>query len=127
NQAAGRERVRTGVGTSEADDATAAERTEVIEQLARYGHRLAQHLDLEPLLDEAAGLLRQLIDADQVWVVTVHGERARLRAHRGLVEADLAGWPRPVGPVDPERPVVRQRPYLTSRPTAGTLASGRRP
>src|SRR5690606_29303353 len=42
-------------------------------------------------------------------------------------EADLAGWPRPVGPVDPERPVVRQRPYLTSRPTAGTLASGRRP
>lgn len=103
------------------------ERTEVIEQLARYGHRLAQHLDLEPLLDEAAGLLRQLIDADQVWVVTVHGERARLRAHRGLVEADLAGWPRPVGPVDPERPVVRQRPYLTSRPTAGTLASGRRP
>ena len=101
------------------------ERTVVIEQLARYGHRLARHLDLEPLLDEAAGLLRQLVDADQVWVVTVDGDTAKLRAHRGLAEADLADWPRPVGAVDLDRPVVRQRPYLASDRTAATLAGGR--
>lgn len=101
------------------------ERTAVIEQLARYGHRLAQHLDLEPLLDEAAGLLRQLIDADQVWVVTVAGGQAQLRAYRGLAEADLVGWPRPVGPVDPERPTVRQLPYRPTDPTATTLGGNR--
>jgi diguanylate cyclase (GGDEF)-like protein len=80
------------------------ERTIVIEQLARYGHLLARHLELEPLLDEAVELLRQLTGADQAWVVTMDPDRASLRAHRGLSEQDVAGWPRPVPAVDGWRP-----------------------
>jgi diguanylate cyclase (GGDEF)-like protein len=80
------------------------ERTIVIEQLARYGHRLARHLELAPLLDEAVELLRQLTGADRAWVVTVDRGRARLAAHRGLASADLAGWPRPVRAAERWRP-----------------------
>jgi diguanylate cyclase (GGDEF)-like protein len=88
------------------------ERTIVIEQLARYGHLLARHLELEPLLDEAVELLQQLTDADQAWVVTVDragevaGDRALLRAHRGLSEQDIADWPRRVGAVDGWHPAA---------------------
>lgn len=75
------------------------ERSVVIERLARYGHLLSRHLELEPLLDEAVEQLRQLTGADQTWVVTVDGELARLRAHRGLSGAEIAGWPRPAAAV----------------------------
>jgi diguanylate cyclase (GGDEF)-like protein len=86
------------------------ERTHVIEQLARYGHLLARHLELEPLLDEAVELLCQLTDADKAWVVTVDGGIARLCAHRGLCEQDVARWPRPLGAVDSWRPVALGEP-----------------
>jgi diguanylate cyclase (GGDEF)-like protein len=99
------------------------ERSAVIEQLARYGHRLAQHLELDPLLDEAVELLRGLANADQAWVVSVEGGQAQLRAHRGLTGADLEGWPRPIGAVDQDRPVVRPRPYLVTEVTGATGAA----
>lgn len=99
------------------------ERSAVIEQLARYGHRLAGQLDLDPLLDEAVVLLKRLTDADQAWVVSVEGERARLRAHRGLSGPDLLGWPRPIGPVAKRHPMVLPRPYTATGGTAGTLAA----
>jgi diguanylate cyclase (GGDEF)-like protein len=76
------------------------ERSQVLERLARYGHRLARHLDLEPLLDEAAGLLVQLTGADQAWVITLDADQARLRAQRGLPTEAIAAWPRPVETVD---------------------------
>lgn len=99
------------------------ERSAVIEQLARYGHRLARHVELEPLLDEAVALLRQLTDADRAWVVTVDGDYAQLRAHRGLADADLSGWPRPVGALDASRPVVQPRPYVPTGSSASALSS----
>jgi diguanylate cyclase (GGDEF)-like protein len=80
------------------------ERTIVIEQLARYGHLLARHLELEPLLDEAVELLCQLTGGDQAWVVTVEDRWARLGAHRGLSDEDVAGWPRPLTALDDWRP-----------------------
>lgn len=99
------------------------ERSAVIEQLARYGHRLAGQLDVDPLLDEAVVLLRRLTDADQAWVVSVEGEWAHLRAHRGLGGADLRDWPRPVGRVDERHPMVLPRPYSATGGSAGTLAA----
>jgi diguanylate cyclase (GGDEF)-like protein len=68
------------------------ERTAVMERLAQSGHRLTRHLDIEPLLDEAVDLLRQLATADRAWIITLEAGQARLRAHRGLPSA---GWPAP--------------------------------
>lgn len=68
------------------------ERHAVIEQLAHFGHLLTRHLEVEPLLDEAAELLRMLVGADRAWVVTVEGDQARLRAHRGLPADLAAAW-----------------------------------
>jgi diguanylate cyclase (GGDEF)-like protein len=82
------------------------ERTIVIEQLARDGHLLARHLELDPLLDEAVAMLRQLTGADQAWVVTFDSDQAQLRAHRGLSEQDRADWPRPAGELDGWRPAA---------------------
>lgn len=86
------------------------ERAIVLEQLARYGHLLARHLELEPLLDEAVEMLRRLTSADQAWVVTLDGGQGVLRAHRGLSEADVAGWPRLAGTVDTWRPAAMAVP-----------------
>ncbi|GAB4048400.1 putative bifunctional diguanylate cyclase/phosphodiesterase [Catellatospora paridis] len=69
------------------------ERHAIIEQLAHYGHLLARHLEVEPLLDEAADLLRRLTGADRAWVVTVEGGEGRLRAHRGMPPELTAAWP----------------------------------
>ena len=73
------------------------EQSAVMARLAQSGHRLARHLDLVPLLDEAAALLRELTGADDAWVVTVRDGRAVRRAHSGhddtLDPADqLPGW-----------------------------------
>jgi diguanylate cyclase (GGDEF)-like protein len=72
----------------------------IIEQLAHYGHLLARHLEVQPLLDEAAGLLLQLTRADRAWVVTVEGGEGRLRAHRGLTPEITAAWPVPAKSLD---------------------------
>jgi len=92
------------------------ERSQVIERLARYGHLLARHLDVEPLLDEAAGLLTQLTGADQAWVVSLDGDQARLRAHRGLAADAVASWPRPVEMVTERDAAVQIRQCGQGRP-----------
>lgn len=79
------------------------ERSALAERLARSGHRLSQHLDLESLFTEACTLLRELKLAESAAVFTVTGARATLRAHRGRavpveVGQDVAaeyvpGWP----------------------------------
>lgn len=84
------------------------ERSIVIERLARYGHRLARHLELSPLLDEAVEQLRQLIDADQTWAVTIEGDQSQLRAHRGLSPEEQAAWPQPVHTVEEGHPPPRR-------------------
>ncbi|HEY8473667.1 MAG TPA: GGDEF domain-containing protein [Natronosporangium sp.] len=89
------------------------ERAIVLEQLARYGHLLARHLELAPLLDEAVEMLRRLTAADQTWVVTIDHDQAVLRAHRGLSDADVAEWPRPAGRVDDWRPAAMARSAAT--------------
>jgi diguanylate cyclase (GGDEF)-like protein len=76
------------------------ERGAVLERLAQSGHLLARHLELEPLLDEAAELLRQVTGADRTAVVALHGHQGYLRAHRGLPASARAGWPRPVSSLD---------------------------
>jgi len=87
------------------------ERSQVIERLARYGHLLARHLDIEPLLDEGVELLAQLTDADQAWVVTLDPDEARLRAHRGLPAEAVAEWPLPTAAIAERHAAVRQVPY----------------
>ena len=64
--------MRTGCGSAVQE----REQSAVMERLAQSGHRLARHLDLPPLLDEAAALLRELTGADDAWVVTVRDGRA---------------------------------------------------
>jgi diguanylate cyclase (GGDEF)-like protein len=100
------------------------ERTAVMERLAQSGHRLTRHLDLEPLLDEAVELLRQLTAADRAWIVTFEGGQERLRAHRGLPPSTVAGWPRPVrGAVPPAGPVLRVPVLHEGVPTAALFAA----
>ncbi|WP_213450996.1 putative bifunctional diguanylate cyclase/phosphodiesterase [Rhizomonospora bruguierae] len=69
------------------------ERTIAMEQLAQSGHLLARHLDLEPLLAEAAELLSRLTAADAAWLVVIEDGRGHLRGVAGEVAGD---WPRPV-------------------------------
>jgi diguanylate cyclase (GGDEF)-like protein len=64
------------------------ERGVVIERLAQSGHRLARHLELEPLLDEAVVLLAELTGASSAWVVILDGDQAQPRVHRGLSPPD---------------------------------------
>jgi diguanylate cyclase (GGDEF)-like protein len=90
------------------------ERSQVIERLARYGHLLARHLDVEPLLDEAAELLRQLTTADQAWVVTFDQHEVRLRAHRGLAPNAVACWPRPLDTMTDRHPAIEAVPCARS-------------
>lgn len=84
------------------------ERHAVVERLVQYGHQLARHVDLESLLDETVVLLRQLTDADATWLVTIDGDRARLRAHRGLSTTEIAHWPQLTGDAVLRVPVVRE-------------------
>jgi diguanylate cyclase (GGDEF)-like protein len=111
------------------------ERTAVMERLAVSGHRLARHLDLEPLLDEAVDLLRQLASADRAWIVTLESGQARLRAHRGLPPV---GWPRPGDTLDrwaapydtiarPATPTLRVPVFHEGVPTAVLFAARERP
>ena len=86
------------------------ERHAAVERLVQYGHQLARHVDLEPLLDETVVLLQQLTDADATWLVTVDGGRAHLRAHRGLSAADIVRWPRTVDPREQLEVVARTVP-----------------
>lgn len=74
----------------------ARERSAGHARLAGSGHRLAKHLDLPPMLDEAAVLLRELVDADATFVGVVNGETIGLAATCGEVPV-----PVPVpGPAD---------------------------
>jgi diguanylate cyclase (GGDEF)-like protein len=99
------------------------ERHAVVERLVQYGHQLAQHVDLESLLDETVVLLWQLTDADAAWLVTVHGDRAQLRAHRGLSRSEVAGWPPVIGPADRLQPAAFAVPRASGG--AGALPAGR--
>jgi diguanylate cyclase (GGDEF)-like protein/PAS domain S-box-containing protein len=72
----------------------ARERSVAIERLAQSGHRLARHLDLQAVFDEAAQLFQELARSDGAAVVLVDGDQARLSAGRGLMTPDE--WPRPL-------------------------------
>jgi diguanylate cyclase (GGDEF)-like protein/PAS domain S-box-containing protein len=73
----------------------ARERAAATERLAQSGPRLTRHLDLEPLLAEAAELLLQLTCSESAWIAVVDGDTADLRAHAGPTPAPV-GWPRAV-------------------------------
>lgn len=92
-----------------------------VERLARLGHLLAGQLEPEPLLDRAAELFGELFEADATAVATVEGDRARLRAYRGLTGPVESARPR-TGPVESGR--SRNGPVESGRP--GTEAAGER-
>ena len=71
-----------------------------VEQVARLGRLLAGQVELDALLERAVELFGELVAADTTAVVTVEGNRAQLRAHRGLSGKALRGWPRPLSTIE---------------------------
>lgn len=74
----------------------ARERARAMDRLARLGHQLGRHLNVNALLAEAVTLLAQLAGAEQAWIIRLVDGAAELWAHIGLAEAAVAGWPRPL-------------------------------
>jgi diguanylate cyclase (GGDEF)-like protein len=71
------------------------ERREAIERLARTGHQLTRHLEIEPLLGEALRLLRDMTGAEAASAVTVEHGLASLRVEVAA-RSDVPGvWPVP--------------------------------
>jgi len=86
-------------------------RSVAIERLARFGHRLARHLDHQSLLNEAVGLLPKLITADCAWVAVIEDGMAELRAISGAVPETVARNPRPATELAAWDAAVLGKPY----------------
>lgn len=85
------------------------ESREPFAQLAAFGHRLSRQRETAPLLDEAVALLRELLGAEETWVVVVDGAHSTLQAVCG---ADR-GPPDPAGtPVGAGQPPGHARALL---------------
>ncbi|HEY8534188.1 MAG TPA: EAL domain-containing protein [Micromonospora sp.] len=67
------------------------ERSAMVERLARSGHRLSRLLERPALFAEATRLLAQLIDADEVRIVTVDNGVAELQTPDGAPRGASAG------------------------------------
>jgi diguanylate cyclase (GGDEF)-like protein len=74
-----------------------AERREAIERLARTGHRLTRHLEVEPLLDEALRVLCDMTGAEAASAITVHEGTARLRVEMASRPGIRGQWPSDAG------------------------------
>lgn len=72
-----------------------AERREAIERLARTGHQLTRHLETEPLLEEALGLLRDMTGAEATSAITIDDGIASLRVETGTRSGVRGTWPAP--------------------------------
>jgi diguanylate cyclase (GGDEF)-like protein/PAS domain S-box-containing protein len=81
------------VGYRMASAVAARERGLALERLAQTGHRLARHLDLHPLLADAATLLADLAQTDRAWIATVSAGEAVLSARHGLPADTPRRWP----------------------------------
>ncbi|GAA1760948.1 bifunctional diguanylate cyclase/phosphodiesterase [Luedemannella helvata] len=88
--------VLTSVAYRMASAVAARERGVALERLAQSSHRLARHLDLQPLLTDAVDLLVDLTQTERAWLVMITGSDAALRAQHGLTGDELANWPRPL-------------------------------
>src|SRR4051794_23135872 len=72
-----------------------AGRRAAVERLAHIGHRLARHLELEPLLEEAVLLLVETTGADHAAVIAIEDGVASIQAHHNMPDDHRAAWPRP--------------------------------
>ena len=72
------------------------ERRDALERLARAGPELARHIDVEPLLDEAVELFRELTGADSAFVVTITNGVLDLTRFSGTDRSIPRRWPRTV-------------------------------
>ena len=121
----------------------ARERSVLADRLARSGHRLTRHLNLSSLYRDASALLRELLRADDAWVIAIDGESAR-RPWPSSSKTDRlpSTWPRPASALpgwptlktgDPYRTASSDSSVLTgptTRPTAlmcVPIMSDRRP
>jgi len=93
-----------------------------VERLARVGHRLARHLELEPLLDEAVLLLVEMTGADHAAVLTIDRGCAWIQAHHGMPDDHRAAWPRPARDLAAWPSALRGETYL-----GGPLHTGQEP
>ena len=71
------------------------ERREAIERLARTGHRLARHLEVDPLLEEALRLLCDMTGAEAASAVTIESGIASVRVELPSRPAIRGAWPVP--------------------------------
>ena len=93
-----------------------------VERLARIGHRLARHLELEPLLDEAVLLLVETTGADHAAVLTIDDGCASIQAHHRMPEDHRSAWPRPARDLAAWPAALRGETYL-----GGPLHTGHEP
>lgn len=94
----------------------ARERSFAIERLAQSGHRLARHLDLQSVLDEAVVLLRQLTATDSAWAFLIDGPLATLRATAGRVPTAVRRCPMPAESLPGWQAATRGQPYDEGSP-----------
>ena len=103
------------------DSVETAEQRASLEGLARLGQRLTHHLALEPLLQEAAELLRQITGTDTALVATLHDGELEHRAASGLSAGEVAAWP-----AEPAAVAVR-RSACSGEAFVGATAGPERP
>lgn len=103
------------------------ERAAAVERLAQCGHLLARHLDLGPLLTEAANLLRQLLTAEGTWVATVEagaeGLTSSVRAAAG--RTGPATGPAPAGSLPGWARLAQGLPHVDDGSRAGSPYFGK--
>jgi diguanylate cyclase (GGDEF)-like protein len=90
------------------------ERRDAIERLARTGHRLARHLELDPLLGEALDLLLDMSGAQSAAAVLVEDGVASMRAQVGLRSGLPEAWPMPASKLRSWPSALRGEPFVRS-------------
>jgi diguanylate cyclase (GGDEF)-like protein len=104
-----------------------AERREAIERLARTGHRLTRHLEIEPLLVEALRVLCDMTGAENAVGVTVADGLATKQVEIGTGLGDLPGWPARVGDLRAWPAALRGEPWVVNDREQEPPTNGRRP
>jgi diguanylate cyclase (GGDEF)-like protein len=89
-----------------------SERREGIERLARTGHRLTRHLDVDPLLDEGLRMLLDLTGADAGVALTVDDGMVAVRAQRGEWQGIRGTWPIPASELVSWPAALRGEPFV---------------
>jgi GAF domain-containing protein len=100
----------------------AQERGRAIERLAKAGPDLARYIDLDPLLDEAVILFRELTATDSAFIVTIDEGIFELAAYTGIDASIPRRWPRTFATMpnweqlSAGHPYVGQREIIPDRP-----------